>query len=335
MSTLNRPDVPHITVILSTYNRCAVLAKTLDNFSSLDCSGLRWNLVVVNNNCSDTTDQVCSKFLKTLPLTVIFEEKPGKNRALNNALDNAEIGDVVLFTDDDVAPPKDWLVTVVESLRRYPETKAFGGPVHMVWPDSAPGWAKSLEKVIYPQHDYGPDDRTYSQGSYPIGPNFWVRSNLFKERGFRYNERIGPVPDGRKRIMGSETSFLQMLKDNGFEIRYVSGCSVGHYVTEEQIVPDYVRKRAKTHGRYLAHVAPSFDNESLYRKSKFLWKLNKMAACIKNAAAGQLARLDSDLSRRYRKQVEACRWLAFNLAYLNSHREIWTEKISDSNKRKT
>lgn len=312
---------------MATFNRAGILKKTLGNLYRLKYKNIQLQLVVVDNNSSDRTAQVCKEFENKLPLKYLFEKEPGKNRALNTAIESVELGDVVVFTDDDVSPPTDWITNISLSTTTYPEIKVFGGPVHLIWPSESPNWCKSLEKTLYAQHNYSDSDVKYAPGDYPIGPNFWLRAEIFTTFKRRYDSKIGPIPDTRKRVMGSETSFLKALSENGFEIQYIAGCSVGHYVTDDQMTPDYVRNRAKTYGRFRARVSPGFDKEKLYEKSVFLWKMGKWASLTKHTILMLIANFYTNPEKRYSRQVNACRWLAFSQTYLSSHKEIWAQHL--------
>lgn len=314
-----------VTIAISTFNRAKILQNTLLKLSELKCGTTQVKVIVVDNNSNDSTRQICSSFENKLPLEYIFEKRPGKNRALNTIIETADLGDIVIFTDDDVAPPTDWIAHVANSTKAFPETKVFGGPVHLIWPKEVPTWCKSLEKVIYAQHDYGDANVPYSPGHYPIGPNFWVRTEIFTVHGQRYDTSIGPIPNNRKRAMGSETTFLKTLAEKGFTIQYIAGCSVGHYVTEEQLKPSYIRRRAKTYGRFKARVSTRFHQEALYKKSILLWKASRWISLTKNSILMLISLFYANPEKRYLKQVNACRWLAFNQTYIFSHKEIWAQ----------
>lgn len=326
MTTSEGKDLFKISVILSTYNRSNILKKTLESFIELNTKDLTHTITVVDNNSSDATEEVCREFMGKLPLEYLFQRKAGKNKALNLAIRTIELGDVIVFTDDDVNPDNNWLQTVRDSVESHPTYLVFGGPVHLIWPEGVPHWCKTLEKVIYAQHTYGPKNVQYEEGSFPIGPNFWVRSEIFTKHHFSYNESIGPIPDKKKRAMGSETTFLKNIEQEGFKMMHIAQSSVGHYVTSDQTTPSYIRNRARTHGRFIARTQPNFDNLKTYKKSIFLWKALKVAAVTKSWLKLQITKLIPNPSTRYLRQVQACRWLAYHTTYLFDHKRIWTDK---------
>jgi glycosyltransferase involved in cell wall biosynthesis len=91
-----------VSVIIWTWNRAALLDQTLERMHQLRIpEGVRWELVVVNNNCTDHTDELIARHASRLPLVNLHEAQPGKGHACNLALAHAS-GDLVAWTDDDV-----------------------------------------------------------------------------------------------------------------------------------------------------------------------------------------------------------------------------------------
>jgi glycosyltransferase involved in cell wall biosynthesis len=79
-----------------------------------------WEVVIVNNNGTDHTDEVIAAFAGRLPLRREFEPEPGHTRARNHAIDAAK-GDYIIWTDDDVVVDPQWLAAYAEAFRRWPE----------------------------------------------------------------------------------------------------------------------------------------------------------------------------------------------------------------------
>ena len=81
-----------------------MLAKTLEGLRSLICpAGVDYEILVVDNNSPDHTQQIIQKYSKLLQprLRSIFEIRQGLSYARNLALENA-LGEIVCFIDDDV-----------------------------------------------------------------------------------------------------------------------------------------------------------------------------------------------------------------------------------------
>ena len=113
-----------ISTILSTYNRADMLRQTVKAMARLDRNGLDVQYGVVDNNSKDDTGQVIDSFIDRLPLTHLFEPRPGKSCALNHALDHVELGEIVVITDDDIVHREDWLHQAAAARERGDESRA-------------------------------------------------------------------------------------------------------------------------------------------------------------------------------------------------------------------
>src|SRR6185369_10693199 len=100
---------PAVTVVLSTHNGASTLPRMFDALALLDAPVGGWKLLVVDNGSTDDTPAILARNTARLPLTCMTERGRGKNRALNAALPFFA-GELIVLTDDDVVPNRDWLV---------------------------------------------------------------------------------------------------------------------------------------------------------------------------------------------------------------------------------
>ena len=259
-----------VSVIFSTYNRAASVRQTLEEFLQLDLKGLQVQFVVVANNCSDSTTEVLHTFQDRLPLAVLEEPIPGKNRALNKALASVDLFDLVVFCDDDISPQPDWLQEIVAASARNPDTLIFGGSIIPIWPDGIqPKWTMDpfILGMGFSAHDLGPEEIDYPSRSHPFGPNFWVRKAIFSE-GRTYPETIGPK--GPNRIMGSETAFLKQLEGDGYKARYAPRAIVRHRIKESDLHLPNLYRRAESYGRGRSHM-DGINYHNLFSNHRVFW----------------------------------------------------------------
>src|SRR5216683_1570019 len=98
-----------ITVGICTFNRVESLRRALGSLVAMRVpSDLAWEIVIVNNNSTDRTDDIISEYVGRLPVRREFEPRPGKSNALNRAIDVAK-GDYIVWIDDDVLVDAGWL----------------------------------------------------------------------------------------------------------------------------------------------------------------------------------------------------------------------------------
>jgi glycosyltransferase involved in cell wall biosynthesis len=275
-------DTPGITVLIATHNRAAVLNETLHAMSRVDRSGIDCSIVIIDNNSTDNTAEVVRKYAAQLSLCYLKEPRTGKNCALNKALRDSVLKDIVVFTDDDVTPAHNWFHEIVFSTKKWPGITVFGGKVELLWPDNKqPEWAMPdwIMGFAFPRHHYAEGEAFYKPPACPFGPNFWVRKVVFEKVPF-FDETIGPRP--KNRIMGSETSFLMNLQGHGFPMLYYPGAEVYHRILHEGCTVPWLRRRAYMQGRSQVRLH-GWHRRNIYRRSKILWCMVLVADALYTA----------------------------------------------------
>src|SRR6516162_11213107 len=97
------PDECDVSVIICTYNRQHLLKAALKSILSQQADGLRYEVVVVDNNSTDDTRQVIETFMGrgATNLRYLFEGRQGLSYARNAGVAVSR-SPIVAFTDDDV-----------------------------------------------------------------------------------------------------------------------------------------------------------------------------------------------------------------------------------------
>jgi L-malate glycosyltransferase len=268
-----------LTVMLTTYNRARDLRRTLEGFAGTDRTDCNIEFVVVDNGSSDDTRAVIESFANKINIKYIFEPRNGKNVALNAALDSVRLGDVVVFTDDDVDVPRDWLTSIRSVCDRWPEYMIFGGRIEVVYPTlDLPAWVDdhTVGMLAFARHDYADHECEYHGYNNPYGPNYWVRKEIF-DRGYRYNESIGPKT--KNRMMGSETSFFVTLIKDGYKFIYAPSVCVGHRIREDVLHFFKVWKRGYRCGRGELYIF-GLPYAALLKKHPLIWRCRQYGAIV-------------------------------------------------------
>src|SRR5579863_8523334 len=159
-----------ISVILGTYNRAPSLQKTLESFSGLiGLSDMCWELLVVDNNSTDSTRQVIQTFKKTAEFDVryVFEKRQGRSAALNAGIAVAK-GDILVFTDDDVLLHSEWLLHLKQTFDRF-DCMAVAGRVVPLWNHTKPDWLEMEGQFAVVNFDLG--DKLKEVRVPPLGAN--------------------------------------------------------------------------------------------------------------------------------------------------------------------
>jgi glucosyl-dolichyl phosphate glucuronosyltransferase len=252
--------------MFSTCNGGSDLKRMLDGLTQLDTPKGGWELITVDNASTDGSFEVMRSYQDRLPITVLRETSPGKNRALNRALGQAK-GDFFIFTDDDVVVGRDWLVKWREIADSQPDYNLFAGNTRPLWPYEPPGWLlRGVDiHVLYASHEGMQEGPCTAACMY--GTNMSARAIVF-HGGVRFNDNIGP--DGSANYaMGSDTELALRLERAGHKCWFASAPLVEHIVPPSHLNPSWILRRGYRWGRGLAQMNIPYPctAEQLQRKN--------------------------------------------------------------------
>jgi glycosyltransferase involved in cell wall biosynthesis len=229
------------TIAICTWNRSDLLDKTLEQMRQLEVpAGLSWEIVVVNNRCTDDTDAILAKHTGPLPVRRIFEDKQGQSHA-RNAASLAARGELILWTDDDVLVDSRWLAEMAAAARAQPEMSFFGGPIEPWFEVDPPKWLLDNWKAVngaFAFRDLGAEPFEFELKRLPYGANYAVRTQV--QQQFLYNPRLGRVATGE--IRGEETDVLHKLLAAGHRGQWVPTAKVDHFIPRDRLTLDYIRR---------------------------------------------------------------------------------------------
>ena len=115
-----------ISVIIVTFNRADMLAETLSSLTAQ--LRIPEEVIVVDNNSTDTTKHVVESFSGRMNIRYIFEGIQGTSTARNTGIKNAS-GDIIAFLDDDCLAQKEWLHYLERPFLRDHSIGVVGGEI--------------------------------------------------------------------------------------------------------------------------------------------------------------------------------------------------------------
>jgi glycosyltransferase involved in cell wall biosynthesis len=230
----------HVSVVICTWNRAGLLDQTLARMRELRVpAGLAWELLVVNNNCTDHTDEVVKKHADALPLRLVREPTPGLSNARNRGMVEAR-GGLVLWTDDDVQVDADWLAAFAAGAARHPDAAGFGGPIDPwfpVEPDPLLLDVFGPLRIGFCGQDLGPVERVLGPDEYAYGANMAYRAS--KVKGLKFDPELGR---NRHFLGGHEDKAYQdQIRAAGGSVVWLPGLKVKHYVDPSRMTLSYLK----------------------------------------------------------------------------------------------
>ena len=231
-----------VTVAICTWNRCELLRQTLEQMTHLLIPiGLEYEILVVDNNSTDATEQVVTGFATRLPIRHVFEGTPGKSFACNRAMREAR-GDYILWTDDDVLVAETWLSALMAGAQQFPEAAAFGGTI-VPW-FTAPPDPEMCDAFPALGTGFCGLERTSPSGVLPDDEHIWGANMAFRRRaveGLSFDTAFGPSPY----VVGGgrdEVTFLRQLRRKGGIVIWLPAMRVKHYVMPSRTTLKYLKR---------------------------------------------------------------------------------------------
>jgi glycosyltransferase involved in cell wall biosynthesis len=266
-----------INIIFSTKNGELTLPFMLESLRKQTLSCDYWQVIAIDNNSSDQTAKILASFSNKIPITILFEEMPGKNRCLNKAI-NISDGDLILFTDDDIIAPQKWL----ENYRNTALDKTnhvFGAGVIPKWPIQPPKWILNAipQQVAFVVTDKINEGKCDCMKFF--GPNFAIRKTTIDSVGY-FDENIGPTIGNY--AMGSESSYLMRLKNLGYEGYFIENNDVQHIIRKNQMELNWLLGRALRYGKGQCQLEGNPNQKTLFGYPR--WTIRKMLTNYLSAA---------------------------------------------------
>jgi glucosyl-dolichyl phosphate glucuronosyltransferase len=235
-----------LSVAICTWNRCALLDQTLASFRQLRIpAGLGWEILIVDNNCTDATQAVIAKHRGALPIVSLIETKQGQSHARNCATD-AATGDVIVWTDDDVQPDADWLVNYAAAFDRHPDAAFFGGLIEPWYEIPPPAWIEQHRRDFEGMlviRNLGNSERRFDAGDpphrlaeTPFGANMAIRTDW--QRRFKYDPFLGKVKNSN--VTADETDLFRRIREADGTGVWVPNAAIKHFVTAQRMTAKYV-----------------------------------------------------------------------------------------------
>lgn len=246
-SEVARPDEAAVVVsiIIATRDRCSALDTTLTRIAeAVAASPLPCEVLVADNGSSDDTHAVVSKWPW---VRLVIEQNRGKSRALNAAIRSAA-GGIMLFTDDDVAVPANWVECMTRPIR--------AGRAHVVVGSVQipPCRLEALAGTLLEDRLAWVADTGYIDFNQPqavVGANMAISRHVFDLiPGFDPDLGPGAPHTG----FAEEALLLYQAKEAGFQVAGEPGAAVLHYFDVSRTDPDAIRQIAIKMARSAAYL---------------------------------------------------------------------------------
>jgi glycosyltransferase involved in cell wall biosynthesis len=297
-----------ISVIICTYNRDKYIYNVLRSVAENTLPNEEYEIVLVNNNCTDNTEARCAQFSRDFPsvnFRYVVEETQGLSYARNRGILESQ-GEILIYVDDDATVNKDYLQTYAQFFESHLEVDAAGGPIIPVYETAEPRWMSHFTRQLITGKLYlGNQEKKFPKHSYPGGGNAAYRKSVFDKIG-NFNVNLGRK--GKNLIGAEEKDIFDKMTKQNMQIYYLPTAILYHIISENKLSLDYFNKltysigvseRRRTLSISFGKYAKRLLAESVkWAASLLLWvgfackweiqKGNKLIAFRKNVTKGLL-----------------------------------------------
>ncbi|MFM6993907.1 MAG: glycosyltransferase family 2 protein [Sediminibacterium sp.] len=238
-----------VSVVICSYNRAAYIGAALDSLYHQTASKDDFEVIVVDNNSSDGTDEVVKTWRSANPDGHFYystETKQGASFARNKGAALAK-ADWLCFMDDDAIATPDYIQNIIRHTQSHPTVLGFGGKIIPKYIPEEPRWMSYYVSSLVGNFDYAPIACAFENGKYPLESNMILKKSAFDLVG-GFNEAI-PGVVGTLRIGGEGKELFYKVIALGEKIYYDPSICVYHVVEVKKLTPEYMYRVASGIGR--------------------------------------------------------------------------------------
>jgi glycosyltransferase involved in cell wall biosynthesis len=254
------------SILICTRDRLPDLRETLASVGALAVPpGLAAELVVVDNGSSDgTAAWVRRVSLPNMPVRLVEEPRPGVGFARTTALRTAR-GEIILFTDDDVRLPADWLAAMCAPILAG-EADVVGGASVLAEHLQRPWMTGFHRAALSSSEDRSPEDRPA-----PITISMAFHRRVLA-RVPAFDPELGP---GSRCGAIEDVLFTSQLEEAGCRFARVTGAPVVHHAGVSRLTRRAFLSAARRRGRSTAYLRYHWHHwtEAQFTHRKRRWEV--------------------------------------------------------------
>lgn len=202
------------SIIIPTYNRPERLEKCLESMTRLDYPSNRFQVIVVDDGSRMSLKPIIAKFENTLSLELIRQSNAGPASARNTGA-AAACGDYLVFTDDDCQPHPDWLQTLAEAIKDFPDTLIGGHTINALADNIYSSASQLLIDYIYDYYNQLKGEATFFASN-----NFALPRELY--------QKLGGFNTSFPLAAGEDRELCDRWLHHGFQMHYQRAMQIHH-----------------------------------------------------------------------------------------------------------
>lgn len=154
-------------------------------------------------------------------------------------------GELVGFIDDDAYIATDWISSVSDAFRRYPDAGAIGGSIRLEHASPPPKWLREIHRLYLAEFLRG-EEAELEYPHFPRGANMAFRKKAL-EGSELFSSVLGKV--GESLQCFEEIDVCYRLRQRGWKSYFIPSARATHIIEPYRHNPAWFRKRAYEQGK--------------------------------------------------------------------------------------
>ncbi|MBK7253622.1 MAG: glycosyltransferase [Ignavibacteria bacterium] len=304
------------SVIITTLNRADSIFMCLDSLVCQDYPKEKYEILIVNNNSTDNTEEVVEDYIRKYPevnIRYYYVPKPGQVYARQIGI-LASKNEILTFTDDDGILVKNWLKEIANVFEKNENAAGVAGKIEIKWDKTPPEWIHDYEEQLG-KLNYG-DEIKYEIGLYMNAGNLSIKKDVLIDVGGFNPEMVGDwlLGDG-------ETGLWLRLKKNNYLIGWAPKALMYHYqLADKNATVKDIKRRFMNNGICIPYNIYAINKEG----TKALVK--NMLYTFKQGIRWNIKKLKYTLAGNMKSRYYALFRTAFYFAQVKYSWKIITDK---------
>ena len=240
----------HLSIVICCYNSQSLIQQTLSYICSQQVTnGFKYEVILVDNNCTDQTAAVARKYwdsqnTKTI-LKIVPELKPGLSYARKKGVSYSN-SNLVLFCDDDNWLQKDYLKIAFDFMQEHSEVGALGGQSIGALESNEPAWWQN-HKTSFAVGKQATSSGDISKRGYLWGAGLVVRKKILES--LEEVNFISLLADrkGKELSSGGDSEICKWVLLSQHKLWYLEQLKFHHFITANRLELNYLEKLLAGH----------------------------------------------------------------------------------------
>lgn len=238
---MNQERTIDLSIVVCTYNREKYIEKCMQHCYNQTLNKSDYELILVNNNSPDNTEELCLKFKESHPdlnMVYVNEKNQGHTWARNRGITESS-GKIISFLDDDAFVYPDYAENLVSYMNENPEVRGIGGRIYPVYEDfEEPVWMNKYLLTMVAALNKGENVVPFKGNKFPIGANMAFKWDTFVKYGL-FNVELGRRGSGLEG--GDEKELAIRLKRDNQKLMYLPNVKADHIIPYKRVEMWYIK----------------------------------------------------------------------------------------------